>query len=91
MAESQRVGDLLSPDLEKGNRQVSDVDDATIIGDETGPEDTDVVADKEEAASEGDPNLVFWDGPDDPENPMNWPEAKKWINIGVLSILTIIT
>jgi len=25
-----------------------------------------------------DPNLVDWDGPDDPENPMNWPVSKKW-------------
>lgn len=24
-----------------------------------------------------DPNLIDWDGPDDKENPMNWPFAKK--------------
>jgi hypothetical protein len=26
-----------------------------------------------------DPNMVTWDGPDDPENPQNWSQAKKWL------------
>lgn len=25
-----------------------------------------------------DPNLVTWEGPDDPENPKNWPLNRKW-------------
>lgn len=25
-----------------------------------------------------DPNIVFWDGPNDSQNPMNWTAAKKW-------------
>jgi len=25
-----------------------------------------------------DPNLVTWDGPDDPENPKNWSIKRKW-------------
>lgn len=25
-----------------------------------------------------DPNLVDWNGPTDPDNPMNWPVSKKW-------------
>lgn len=29
-----------------------------------------------------DPNVVYWDGPDDPENPMNWPQWKKNVAIG---------
>ncbi|RSL76568.1 hypothetical protein CEP51_009856 [Fusarium floridanum] len=37
------------------------------------------------------PNIVSWDGPDDPENPMNWPTARKCINIGLMSLLTIIS
>jgi hypothetical protein len=24
------------------------------------------------------PNLVTWDGPDDPENPKNWTSRRKW-------------
>ena len=25
-----------------------------------------------------DPNIVDWDGPDDPQNPINWTVKKKW-------------
>lgn len=28
--------------------------------------------------SRKDPNLVSWKGPDDPENPKNWPLNRKW-------------
>lgn len=36
---------------------------------------------KEEDAKkqeEKDPNLVEWDGPDDPGNPMNWNRNRRW-------------
>ena len=35
-----------------------------------------------------DPNLIDWDGPDDPENPMNWSRSKKWITTAMLGIVT---
>ena len=38
-----------------------------------------------------DPNIVFWDSPDDKNNPQNWSLAKKGINICILSILTFLT
>ena len=38
-----------------------------------------------------DPNIVDWDGPNDPENPLNWPESRKTINLLLLSVLTIIS
>lgn len=38
-----------------------------------------------------DPNVVSWDGPNDPENPMNWPSKLKWGNIAVVSAITFIT
>jgi len=28
---------------------------------------------------EEDPNLVTWDGPDDPANPRNWSKNRKWV------------
>ena len=31
-----------------------------------------------EAEKQKDPNLVTWNGPDDPENPKNWPDGVKW-------------
>lgn len=45
----------------------------------------------EEEEEDQDPNIVTYDGPDDPTNPKNWPDSKKWFNIAVLSTLTIIT
>lgn len=35
-----------------------------------------------------DPDIVDWDGPDDPANPKNWTSKKKWANIYVLAALT---
>lgn len=29
-------------------------------------------------------NIVDWDGPDDPEHPQNWPDARKWLNVAIL-------
>ncbi|KAF2015544.1 MFS general substrate transporter [Aaosphaeria arxii CBS 175.79] len=36
----------------------------------------------------GDPNLVDWDGPDDPENPMNFSRSKKWTITMLLGFVT---
>lgn len=33
--------------------------------------------------------LVGWDGPDDPENPLNWSKKKKWINTLCLNIMCL--
>ncbi len=35
-----------------------------------------------------DPNLVEWNGPDDPENPQNWPNGKKWRVTMALAFMT---
>lgn len=38
-----------------------------------------------------DPNIVDWDGPDDPRNPVNWSSKLKWENIAVISTVTFLT
>ncbi|KAL9610375.1 MAG: hypothetical protein Q9167_004915 [Letrouitia subvulpina] len=38
-----------------------------------------------------DPNIVDWDGPDDPENPLNWSVAKKLAAIGIVSMITLLS
>jgi len=38
-----------------------------------------------------DPNLVTWEGPDDPENPKNWTKKQKWIATLVVSSFTFIS
>ncbi|EED23150.1 bicyclomycin resistance protein, putative [Talaromyces stipitatus ATCC 10500] len=38
-----------------------------------------------------DPNLVWWDGENDPNNPYNWPTWRKALNCGLVSALSFIT
>ena len=40
------------------------------------------------SAAPNDPNLVNWDGPDDPENPQNWPKSKKWLHTMLIASMT---
>ena len=41
--------------------------------------------------AEVDPNIVGWDGPDDPKNPYNWTGGLKWGNVAVISTITFLT
>ena len=38
-----------------------------------------------------DPNIVDWDGPNDPNNAMNWSKGMKYGNIAVLATITFLT
>ncbi|KAI9658888.1 MAG: hypothetical protein M1821_001848 [Bathelium mastoideum] len=38
-----------------------------------------------------DSNIVDWDGPDDPQNPMNWTAGRRWGMIAVVSAITFLT
>ncbi|KAF1999682.1 MFS general substrate transporter [Amniculicola lignicola CBS 123094] len=38
-----------------------------------------------------DPNVVDWDGPEDPENPMNWPTSRKVVAIGIVSAIMFLS
>lgn len=46
---------------------------------------------KIEGSPSDDPNIVSWDGPDDPHNPMNWPFSKKWATVSLVSAITFLT
>lgn len=77
-------------DVEKGTSpNASDLEGATMRP-ESAPESTTNrgEADKE---TEQDPNIVYWDGPDDPENPQNWTMKMKWFNVAAISMLTFVT
>lgn len=41
--------------------------------------------------SEHNVNLVDWDGPDDPQNPLNWNRSKKIGSAAVVSLATLLT
>jgi hypothetical protein len=38
-----------------------------------------------------DANTVGWDGPNDPENPQNWPTRKKVTAVGMASMITFLS
>lgn len=38
-----------------------------------------------------DPNLIDWDGPDDPEKPINWLKSRKAGVIGTVCLLRFVT
>ena len=42
-------------------------------------------------SEEKDPNIVDWDGDNDPEDPRNWSGKKKWTNAGLIAAFTLIT
>lgn len=42
-------------------------------------------------SNEDDPNVVWWDGPDDPQNPINWSYTKKWGTVCLVSAITFLT
>lgn len=68
-------------DIEKGAQSAAmstNSDDRTLAG-EVAPE------------TERDPDIVDWDGPDDPENPLNWPAGRKWGLIAILGAVTLVT
>jgi hypothetical protein len=52
------------------------------------------VKDVEANAAEMEPvdkNVVWWDGPDDPQNPMNWSGARKAGIVAIVSAVTFVT
>lgn len=53
--------------------------------------DQDIEKAKGAAPAEEDPNIVFWDGDDDPQNPYNWPTWVKVFNCVLISALTFVT
>jgi hypothetical protein len=78
-SEKQEARDHSTNSSENGDRDL-----------EKGPP-VEAVAEEPKEDEPRDPNIVDWEGPDDPEKPMNWSVAKKWSNIAILSFLTLLT
>lgn len=47
--------------------------------------------DEPEEEAEHDPNIVDFDGPSDPLNPLNWKASKKWGMVALISAITFLT
>lgn len=76
--------DSFTKDVEKGAQsqaQSTHTDERTLSNE--------AIADQPEVPQ--DPNVVDWDGPDDPKNPQNWAASRKWGIIGALAAVTLIT
>ena len=48
-------------------------------------------ADETKLQQKRDPNIVDWDGEDDPEMALNWLARRKWTYIIMLATLTTLT
>jgi len=48
-------------------------------------------AENEDNSPSPDPNIIDFDGPSDPENPLNWPSSKRWGMIALISAITFLT
>jgi hypothetical protein len=46
---------------------------------------------EEKVVEPRDPNLVDWDGPDDPENPLNWTTSRKAMMTTSIALITFLT
>lgn len=72
------------------------------IADSAGSSNPDLGADKdleagnanaekqhEKPIEAADPNIVGWDGDDDPDKPLNWPARKRWLITVTLGFVTL--
>lgn len=75
-----------SPEGKKGPFLASEKDVEKGIG----PESMSSM-DEPEEEPEQDPNIVDFEGPDDPENPMNWKASKKWGMVALIAAITFLT
>ncbi|KAH7149750.1 major facilitator superfamily domain-containing protein [Dactylonectria estremocensis] len=64
--------------------------DPPIDAEKTDIEAASTSVDQDEPAPR-DPNIVDWDGPDDPDNPQNWSSGKKVMTVAFVSSVTFVT
>ncbi|CAN3360815.1 polyamine transporter 3 [Diutina catenulata] len=69
-----------------------DEDEAELEKIPTGPvhETTIAIKGQGDEFREMDPELITWDGPEDPYNPANWSTMKKWTMIGFVSAYALV-
>lgn len=44
-----------------------------------------------DTSRDDDPNIVNWDGPEDPENPRNWKSSFKLVNVLLIGLSVLCT
>jgi hypothetical protein len=66
----------------EGMKPISPADKEDPAGEKYSGEKKDATANDAVA----DPNLVDWDGPNDPANPRNWSKKRKMLNTSLVSL-----
>ncbi|KIH90238.1 Major Facilitator Superfamily protein [Sporothrix brasiliensis 5110] len=87
------IADRSRPTTAKGasKETATAVADADVEKGLAGDAKPDGDASGQDEEQEHDPNVVWWDGPDDPQNPFNWPTWHKALNCTLISALTFVT
>ncbi|ETS83241.1 hypothetical protein PFICI_05117 [Pestalotiopsis fici W106-1] len=88
MEDKTRPDGRSSLDLEQQQSSVEQGHETTL---EAGSEPPSSLNKELEYGPATDVNLVDWTDATDPENPMKWPNTKKWTNIFVISLLSVVT
>lgn len=79
-------------DLEKqSNDSTRAIPDENTNPDEAQLESKAENPETEENGEAPDPNLVGWDGDNDPANPLNWTALRRYSNVGMMSLICFIT
>ncbi|CZR54884.1 related to multidrug resistant protein [Phialocephala subalpina] len=90
MDTSKEIGSSGSSTHSKDTSQLDDVAYKNDVESQPGHNSNGVDSSTAEKAQR-DPNIVDWDGPDDPANPMNWSSSKKVTAIGIVSLITMLS
>lgn len=77
---SDHQSSKLDPDIENGIPVINTTDVAV--------EDKSAI---ERVVSVRSDNIVDWNSLDDPRRPLNWTNKSKWLNCGIISVLTFLT
>ncbi len=84
--EPKTIDNIESSSLPAMRPRYGDGVDAPAADQVTGTSDIekDAMKDKEES------DTLDWDGPDDPENPMNWPNYKRRMQVICIAVITLV-
>ncbi|PVI06408.1 MFS general substrate transporter, partial [Periconia macrospinosa] len=78
-------------DVEKTVLSLSSEGAATLTHDMEQQPTADDATDPKDDIDVKDPDIVDWEGEDDPENPLNWPLSKKLPQMFVVSFITMLS
>jgi hypothetical protein len=79
-------------EVQRNEKEISsETEETSIDGEEKAISGSQVKEAHDAVQSGDDPNIVNWDGPEDPDMALNWPVTKKWTMTILLSTLTLLT